>query len=94
MQKLHFDHVHFYSPDPEKTAEFYVQMLGAEKLEVRQESEEHTVVVLKLDGIRIIVSTPWDADSDSYGLDHFGMTTDDLDGAIAELKSNPAGRLK
>ena len=87
MQRFRFDHVHLYSPDPVKAAEFYVQMFGAEKLEVRQESTEHTVVELLLDGIKIIVSSPWDADSDTYGLDHFGLVTDDLDAGIAELKA-------
>ena len=87
MTRFRFDHVHLYSPDPVKAADFYIQMFGAEKLAVRQESEEHTVVELALNGIRIIVSSPWDADSDTYGLDHFGLVTDDLDAAIAELKS-------
>lgn len=87
MQKFRFDHIHLYSSDPVKMSEFYIQILGAEKLEIRQESEEHTVVTLVLDGIKIILSTPWDADSDSYGLDHFGLVTEDLDAAIAELKS-------
>ena len=87
MQRFRFDHVHLYSPDPVKAADFYVQMFGAEKLEVRQESAEHTVVELSLDGIKIIVSSPWDADSDTYGLDHLGLVTEDLDAAIAELKS-------
>jgi hypothetical protein len=62
-------------------------MFGAEKLAVRQESPEHTVVELVLDGIKIIVSSPWDAASDTYGLDHVGLATDDLDAAIAELKA-------
>ena len=87
MQRFRFDHVHLYSPDPVKTAEFYVQMFGAEKLGVRQESAEHTVVELLLDGIKVIVSNPWDAYSDAYGLDHFGLVTDDLDAGIAELKA-------
>lgn len=87
MQKFRFDHVHLYSSNPVRVAEFYVQMFGAEKLEVRQESAEHTVVELVLDGTKIIVSTPWDADSDIYGLDHFGLVTDDLDAGIAELKA-------
>jgi predicted enzyme related to lactoylglutathione lyase len=87
MPKFRFDHVHLYSPDPEKAADFYVEMFGAEKLDVRQESAEHTVVVLVLDGIKIIVSSPWDADSDTYGNDHFGLATDDLEAAIAELKA-------
>ena len=56
MPKFRFDHVHLYSPDPVKAADFYVQMFGAEKLAVRQESAEHTVVELILNGIKIIVS--------------------------------------
>ena len=87
VQKFRFDHIHIYSSNPVGIAGFYVEMFGAEKLGVRQESEEHTVVELTLNGTKIIVSSPWDTDSNAYGLDHFGLVTEDLDAAIAELKS-------
>jgi catechol 2,3-dioxygenase-like lactoylglutathione lyase family enzyme len=88
MQNLRFDHIHLYSPDPHKTAEFYVKTLGAEKLGSNTDPKGRTVVDLILNGISVKISDPWDpAAKNNYGLDHFGMITDNLDAAIAELKS-------
>jgi lactoylglutathione lyase len=87
MQNLKFEHIHLYSPDPHKTADFYVKMLGAKKTGSNTDPKGRTVVDLDLKGINIKISDPWDPFQKNYGLDHFGMVTDNLDAAISELKS-------
>jgi catechol 2,3-dioxygenase-like lactoylglutathione lyase family enzyme len=88
MQNLRFDHIHLYSSDPHKTAEFYVKTLGAKQLGSNTDFEGRTVVDLIMNGINVKISHPWEPGSQvEHSLDHFGMITDNLDAAIAELKS-------
>jgi hypothetical protein len=88
MAKLKFDHIHLYSSDPQTTADVYVKIFGAEKRGSNTDPKGRTVVDLFLNGVNIKVSNPWDPKAKDFrGLDHFGVVTDDLDTAIAELKS-------
>ena len=88
MQTYRFDHVHLYSRDPVKMAEFYEKVFGAENHGVRQDSDGRTIVDLVLNGVEIKVSVPRAGSTqDHYGLDHFGLVTDNLEAAVAELKA-------
>lgn len=88
MQNYRFDHVHLYSPEPVKTAEFYEKVFGAENHGVRQDPDGRTIVDLVLNGIEIKVSVPRaGGPQEHYGLDHFGLVTDNLEAAVAELKA-------
>jgi predicted enzyme related to lactoylglutathione lyase len=88
MAKFKFDHIHLYSSDPHKTAEFYVKTFGAEKIGSNTDPKGRTMVDLRMNGVNIKISHPWDpAVKDFRSLDHFGVVTDNLDAAIAELKS-------
>jgi len=88
MADFKFDHIHLYSSDPLKTSDFYVKLLGAQKRGSQTDPKGRTVVDVVLNGILIKISQPWDAATQGkLGLDHFGMVTDNLDSAIAELKA-------
>ena len=91
MPDYGFDHVHLLSPDPVKTAQFYEEMFGAKRVIVRELEGGHASVELNLNGTKLLVlsqegARPLDK-MNGYGLDHFGIITDDLEVAVAELKA-------
>ncbi|MFH1002963.1 MAG: VOC family protein [Chloroflexota bacterium] len=92
MTKYQFDHIHLYSPDPAKTALFYQKMFGARQVGSRQLPDGRTSIELDLNGTRLAVVKPPDqpaaAAAPGHGLDHFGLKTDSLEKAAAELKAN------
>jgi lactoylglutathione lyase len=85
MPKYDYEHIHLISPDPEKTAEFYIKMFGAKKESITKMGGG-TMARLQLNGSLIIISSAR-VQPPVYGLDHFGLTTDDLDKSTAELKT-------
>jgi catechol 2,3-dioxygenase-like lactoylglutathione lyase family enzyme len=89
MPNHRFHHTHLISPDPEKTAQFYVQNFGAEKGASLKMPGGATSVPLVLNGSRILVGSPR-TQPPRYGLDHFGIATDDIETTVRELKSNGA----
>lgn len=92
MAKFTWEHIHLKTPDPEATAAWYRDMLGAEI--VRTPLPDGSIRIdLNLAGQKVFVAR---VDSDKVGaaptmpylgLDHFGMTVDDIDSAVAELKA-------
>lgn len=95
MTKFTFDHVHLRSPDPEATAQFYEDMLGAKI--IRSEQNGKTRIDMDLCGqMFFIAPVAADADlaqsSDSSftGLDHFGLTVDHIDDVVDGLKAKGA----
>ncbi|MDP2920068.1 MAG: VOC family protein [Dehalococcoidia bacterium] len=88
MAKYSFDHIHLMSPDPVKTAEFYQKMFNAALLSSRDFGNGGVVVHLKLDGVIILISRT--AADGQNGLVHFGVRTDNLEEAVAELKGKGA----
>ena len=95
MQDYYYDHVHLTSPDPLKTAEFYEKMFGAKRTNVRETPDGRTVVELNLNSSRILITHPLvkpdptpHLPGTSYGLEHFGLVTDNIEAAVAELKAN------
>jgi lactoylglutathione lyase len=80
------------SPDPEATAEWYKDKLGADVIRSAQ-ADGSTRIDLNLSGQKIFIalSQPGkaaDAPASPYlGLDHFGLTVDDIDTAVTELKA-------
>jgi predicted enzyme related to lactoylglutathione lyase len=85
MPKYDYEHIHLISPDPEKTAEFYIKMFGAKKESITKMGGG-TMARLQLNGSLIIISSARVVPP-VYGLDHFGFTTTDLDKSVAELKA-------
>jgi len=91
MTKFTWEHIHLRSPDPAATAQWYEDKLGAEVIRTPQ-PDGSTRIDLNLSGQKVFIAR---ADSAStgpspqtpyMGLDHFGMTVDDLEVAVAELK--------
>ena len=94
MPNYWYDHVHLISPDPVKTAEFYEKMFNAKRVGIREIGDGRIGVDLDLNGSRVLVmslraqpeSAPSSPETGS-GLEHFGIRTDNLEAAVAELKA-------
>ena len=83
------EHVHVKTKDPGRTAEFYMEALGATLMEA---THENTRFRLNLHGLTLNISDhiEYQTRQQRYGLEHFAVQTDDLDGAIAKLKAKGA----
>lgn len=92
MVKFTWEHIHLRSPDPEATAQWYEAKLGAEVIRTPQ-AKGPPRIDLNLAGQKVFIalSTAESAavapSSPYMGLDHFGMTVDDIAGAVKELKA-------
>ena len=89
---LAFDHVHLVSPNPQVTAEWYVDKLGGKvvrSLEVKGAPQ----VYVSVGGFIVIVrgQRPSESANDKtqleWGIDHFGLRVNgDFDGFCSELR--------
>ena len=90
MATFTYDHMHLRSPNPEKTAQWYERVFGAEVLRTMQEGKPR--IDLKLGGANIFIAqttpevnppptTPY------QGLDHFGLSVSNIDAIAADLKA-------
>lgn len=92
MAKFTWEHIHLRSPDPAATAAWYEQMLGAEVIRTPQ-PDGSTRIDLDLSGQKVFIAKAEPAQTGTapqspyMGLDHFGMTVADIDGAVADLKA-------
>jgi len=85
-----FHHVHIKSPNPRKTAQWWADVFEAKLM------PEHGVFCpVELDGVLINISsvTPAEAEAmaqgtaaGNFGLEHIGLTTNDLDADLARLR--------
>ncbi len=94
MPSYWYDHVHLISPDPVKTAEFYEKMFNARRVGVGDLGAGRVMVELDLNGSRVLIKTgnvrtgAASGSSDpAHGLEHFGIRTDNLEAAVADLKA-------
>jgi lactoylglutathione lyase len=87
MPNFKYHHIHLISPDPEKTADFYATLFGAKKGAVRKTPSGAMSVSLDLHGSSILVGGPRIQPA-KYGLDHFGLVTDDMEAAVKDLKTS------
>lgn len=94
MAKYIYDHVHLISPDPVGAANFYEQAFNARRVATGQYPEGGTRVELSLEGTRLLIRTPRavtdsaeDTPGKRNGLEHFGIRTDDIETAVADLKA-------
>jgi len=87
MPDVTWDHIHLRSPDPEATAAWLHDILGAEiihgssRIDVKLGGAN--VFIAKVEpgsGIHAPPATP------HQGLDHFGLTVKDIDAVAAELR--------
>ena len=88
-----FNHVHLKTPDPEKTANWYVTAFNFEIVRDRvRDSGDRFITCKTPDGITFNISgartneTMGDGDADPHwGLEHFGINVDDIDAEIERL---------
>lgn len=87
--QLTWDHVHIRTPDPDATARWFAEMLGAEivpspaRIDVRLGGNSIFLTPVSAgDGINPAPATPY------QGLDHFGLAVQGLDALVADLKAN------
>lgn len=91
MTRFTWEHIHLRSPDPAATAEWYEDKLGAEVIRTPQ-PDGSTRIDLELTGQKIFIakadpgSTAPSPQTPYMGLDHFGLTVENIDAAVAELK--------
>lgn len=92
MTAYTFDHIHLFTRDPEGTARFYADMLGAEIVRTMQQGKPR--LDLKLGGGNIFIldvsGDPKAAEGPAHphrGLDHFGLSCSDIDKVCAGLKA-------
>jgi catechol 2,3-dioxygenase-like lactoylglutathione lyase family enzyme len=83
------NHLHLKCPDPQKTAQWYVDNLGAT---IVSEAGGGRGFRLDLHGLPLNVTQMIDTQSHEqvYGMEHIAIDTDDLDGTVAKLKASGA----
>ena len=89
--KFGMNHIHIKAEDPRSTAQWYVDKFGAS---VAGEAKMGGSVTVRTDlgGVRLNItqasaeSLPAGSSDPHMGLEHFGIETDDIDGAMAELE--------
>ncbi len=79
------NHIHMKTPDPQKTAQFYVDSLGAKI--VGQAGTNG--VRLDLHGVTVNVTQHIETQTREqvYGIEHIAIDTDDLDQVAANVKA-------
>ena len=86
MPNYWFDHIHLISPDPVKTADFYERMFGAKKT-VKDMGNGRQSVSVDLDGTKMLIRRKNEGEAEKPSLDHYGIRTDNLEQAVADLKA-------
>ncbi|MCH7622197.1 MAG: VOC family protein [Chloroflexi bacterium] len=80
------NHIHLKTPDPQKTAQFYVDTLGAKVV-----GEAGTGGLrLDLHGLAINVTKFIEGQTREqvYGIEHIAIDTDDMDNVVASMKAS------
>ena len=85
---LRLNHVHLKSPDPQATAQFYIDTMGAVKIA----DVGDIGVRLDLHGLTLNVTKHIESQTreQKYGMEHIAVDADDIDGMIEMLKANGA----
>ena len=92
MTKYTWEHIHLRSPDPAATAQWYEDKLGAEVIRTPQ-PDGSTRFDLDLTGQKIFIAKADPATTGAppqipyMGLEHIGLTVENIDAAVAELKA-------
>lgn len=92
MVKFTWEHVHLRPPNPEETAVWYQNKLGADVIRTKM-ADGSMRIDLNLAGQKVFIAhtepgKAGEAPSSPYmGLDHFGMTVANMTEAVAELKA-------
>lgn len=91
MPEMTWDHVHLRSPDPEGTARWFEEMLGAQVIRSMQQGKPR--IDLRLGGAKIFIAPVAQGDGVNsppvtpyQGLDHFGLSVKGIEAIVADLK--------
>jgi len=92
MAQFWHDHVHVLSPNPPRTAKFYVDNFGGRVVQKMRIPDGRTIIWVDIKGALVLVMKPRPGTkiTPTQGpppLEHFGLRTNDLVGAIKELKA-------
>src|SRR6202044_2708072 len=84
------DHIHLRSLDPEKAAQFYVEMFGA-TVRSRSRNGEALRVCVELGGLQLFIEqvppqTPVAPPPPFVGIEHVGLRVENLDAVVADLR--------
>jgi catechol 2,3-dioxygenase-like lactoylglutathione lyase family enzyme len=101
MRDYHYDHVHLRSADPDAMGRFFETMFGAEvKRDIYPPGTLYPGqmrVSMNVGGQKVLVapSHPHDPTAPAppfpyYGVEHIGLTVDDVDAACQELRAKGA----
>ena len=82
------NHIHLKTPDPEKTAKFYVDNLGAKV--VGQVGTNGVRLDLHGLGVNVTKFIEGQSREQVYGLEHIAIDTDELDTVVDNLKAGGA----
>jgi catechol 2,3-dioxygenase-like lactoylglutathione lyase family enzyme len=83
------NHLHLKTPDPRKTADWYVQHVGAKIVSERKTPTGHTAFRLNLHGLELSVTEFLEEQKlgQFYGLEHVAIDTDNFAGEVAKIKA-------
>ena len=94
MPKFKYDHVHLVSQNPLKAAEFYEKAFDAKRVASGKYPDGGDRVELSIEGTRLLIRSPRDVSQSvndtpkkRRGLEHFGLRVDDINAAVAYIKS-------
>jgi len=101
VRDYRYDHVHLRSPDPDATARFFETMFGAEV--TRSVYPPGTLypgqqrISMRLGGQTVLIAPPHPHEANGvaptfphYGLEHIGLTVDNVDDAVDGLRAKGA----
>ena len=83
------NHLHLKTPDPKKTADFYVEYAGAKILKENIRPDGSKNYRLDLHGVELNVTEFLTEQklSQFYGLEHVAIDTSNFDGEVTKIKS-------
>lgn len=86
------NHLHFKTPDPRKTAQWYIDFLGAKIVEERETPSGLPFIRLDLHGLSLNVTGFLEIQKleQHYGMEHLAIDTDNFAAEVAKLKASGA----
>ena len=101
MRDYRYDHVHLRSPDPGATARFFETVFGAEVTRsvyptgTLYPGQQH--ISMRPGGQTVLIAPPHPHEANAvaptfphYGLEHIGLTVDNVDATVEELRAKGA----
>jgi catechol 2,3-dioxygenase-like lactoylglutathione lyase family enzyme len=83
------NHLHLKTPDPRRTAAWYVKYVGAKIVSERPAPNGRVSFRLNLHGVELSVTDFLEEQKleQFYGLEHVAIDTDNFDGEVANIKT-------